>query len=80
MTTQSHPKMPPKLGMGTYELMTYSQVTNSPADRKYSFGRQSRFPKLNSQGTDVLSYESPSTISKRATNLGVGDRFKASRY
>ena len=80
MSAQPHPKLPAKPGMGTYELMTYSQVTTSTADRKYSFGRQSRFPKLNCQGTDVLSYDSPSTISKRGTNLGVGARFKANRY
>lgn len=65
---------------GKYDLITFNSVTSSPADRKYSFGRQSRFPKLNLQGTDHLCYEATNVMSKRATNMGFGERFKVARY
>jgi len=31
-------------------------------------------------GPGVTAYNSPSTLAKRATNMGVGDRFRGPRY
>ena len=79
MTTQAHPKLPSTSGRSV-ELTTFQTVTSSPSNRKFSFGTQSRFPKLNLQGTDELCYEAIPTTSKRATGLGVGERFKGTAY
>ena len=77
MTSRPHPKIPKKSGTGSFEHVTFDSVLSSPS-RKWGFGTQSRFPKVQI-GNENISYDMPSTLSTRATNAGIGERFKSRR-
>jgi hypothetical protein len=39
MTSINHPKMPSQRDVGSFDLMTYDNVSGSPSKLKYSFGK-----------------------------------------
>lgn len=75
MTTIDHPKMP-SYGTGPIKLTTYDTLNTSPANSKWSFGHDNRFPKVK-KTIDKISYDIPTTKTKRSAGFGIGDRFKS---
>jgi purine nucleoside phosphorylase len=55
----------------------YDHINFSTAKQKYSFGisKGQRFPSLKKNLTNVISYDLPSTNTKRTCSFGVGPRF-----
>jgi len=50
-------------------------MNSSPANYKWSFGHDNRFPKVK-KTIDKISYDLPTTKTKRSAGFGIGDRFK----
>jgi len=51
-------------------------MNSSPANSKFSFGHDNRFPKVK-KTIDKISYDIPTTKTKRSAGFGIGDRFKS---
>lgn len=62
--------------LGGY-VTSYDHVNNSSAKQKYSFGlsKNARFPSLKKNIHNVISYNLPSTNTKRTCGFGIGKRF-----
>lgn len=71
MTTIQHPKEPEY-----FEVITYDQVSSSPAKLKYSFGGlNNRFMKSRKPITQIIGYDLPTTKTKKTCGFGIGERF-----
>ena len=62
--------------LGGY-VTQYEHINNSISKQKYSFGisKMARFPKIKAGMTEVISYDLPSTRTKRTCSFGIGPRF-----
>lgn len=62
--------------LGGY-VTQYEQINTSTSKQKYSFGisKGPRFPNIRPGVTDVVSYDLPTTKTKRTCSFGVGPRF-----
>jgi len=75
MTTIDHPKMPSQNLNSPIKLTTYETMASAPSNYKWSFGHDNRFPKVK-KTIDKISYDLPTTKTKRSAGFGIGDRFK----
>ena len=50
-------------------------MASAPSNYKWSFGHDNRFPKVK-KTIDKISYDLPTTKTKRSAGFGIGDRFK----
>ena len=75
MTTIDHPKMPTTGLNSPIKLTTYETMNSAPSNYKWSFGQDNRFPKVK-KTIDKISYDLPTTKTKRSAGFGIGDRFK----
>ena len=75
MTTIDHPKMPSQNLSSPIKLTTYETMASAPSNYKWSFGHDNRFPKVK-KTIDKISYDLPTTKTKRSAGFGIGDRFK----
>lgn len=59
--------------LGGY-VTQYDQANNSLSKQKYSFGASKgpRFPRIRGQLNNLVSYDLPSTKTKRTCSFGVG--------
>jgi hypothetical protein len=61
---------------GSFDLVTFESVINSPSNKKYSFSKGERFPSVRRTNHDQIGYTLPSTKKQRAAGFGIGERFK----
>ena len=84
MSTIEHPKFIDTSFKGPEyqtQLTTYDLVSTSPSKLKYTFGvsKNPRFKKPVLKGHEQIGDDLPSTLGKKSSSFGIGERFAQER-